>query len=95
MFDSPRIFRRSDPDFPTTPAIQRRLIDGRPGGRGGAARVRGRMAGSDAVFAAADIDRDPEADRTIPACGSCKARPDAHASSKPDAAGLSRRPTDP
>ena len=27
MFDNPRIFRRSDPDFPTTPAVQRRLVE--------------------------------------------------------------------
>ena len=85
MFDTPRIFRRSDPDFPTTPAIQRRLIDaGRVEGEGplaspphGAQRCR---------LCGCSIDRDPEADRSIPACGSCKARPDAHASSKPDAA---------
>jgi len=85
MFDSPRVFRRSDPDFPITPAVQRRLIEaGRVEGEGPRAAVR--HTGQRCRLCGCSIDRDPEADRSIPACGSCKARPDAHASSKPDAA---------
>ena len=84
MFDTPRIFRRSDPDFPTTPAIQRRLIDaGRVEGEGliaspphGARRCR---------LCGCNINGDHEADRTIPACGSCKSRPDARVSASPQA----------
>ena len=85
MFDSPRVFRRSDPDFPITPAVQRRLIEaGLVEGEGPRAAVR--HAGQRCRLCGCNIDRDPEADRSILACGSCKSRPDAHASSKPDAA---------
>ncbi len=84
MFDTPRIFRRSDPDFPTTPAIQRRLIDaGRVEGEGplaspphGAQRCR---------LCGCNINGDHEADRMVPACGSCKSRPNARASAGPQA----------
>ena len=82
MFDSPRIFRRSDPDFPTTPAVQRRLIDaGRVEGEGplasppdGARHCR---------LCGCNINSDRDADRTISACGSCKSRPDARVSTRP------------
>jgi hypothetical protein len=85
MFDSPRLFRRSDPDFPITPAVQRRLIEaGRVEGEG--PRAPAPPAGQRCRLCGCNIDRDPEADRSIPACGSCKVRPDDHASSKPDAA---------
>ena len=85
MFDSPRLFRRSDPDFPITPAVQRRLIEaGRVEGEG--PRAPAPPAGQRCRLCGCNIDRDPEADRSIPACGSCKARPDAHAASKPHAA---------
>ena len=85
MFDSPRLFRRSDPDFPITPAVQRRLIEaGRVEGEG--PRAPAAPAGQRCRLCSCNIDRDPEADRSIPACGSCKARPDAHASSKSHAA---------
>jgi hypothetical protein len=85
MFDSPRIFRRSDPDFPTTPAVQRRLIDaGRVEGEGPLASPRN--AGQPCRLCGCNIDRDPDADRTIPACGSCKTRPEANGTTKPQAA---------
>jgi len=76
MFDSPRIFRRSDPDFPTTRALQDRLVAaGRVEGEGPLASRR--VAGQQCRLCGCDIDGDPEADRTIPACGTCKVRPDA------------------
>ncbi len=85
MFDSPRIFRRSDPDFPTTLAVQRRLVEaGRVEGEGPLASPHN--AGQRCRLCGCNIGRDPEADRTVPACGSCKARPDASATSKPQAA---------
>ena len=76
MLDHPRIFRRSDPDFPTTPAIQQRLIEaGRVEGEGPLAFAH--VAGQRCSLCGCSIGSDPDADRTIPACGSCKARPEA------------------
>ena len=63
MFDSPRIFPRSDPDFPTTQVVQRHLIDaGRVEGEGPLASPRNgaprcRLCGC-------NIDYDREADQT-------------------------------
>ena len=82
MFDSPRIFRRSDPDFPTTPAVRRRLIDaGRVEGEGPLASPPdgARHCG----LCGCNINSDRDADRTISACGSCKSRPDARVSTRP------------
>ena len=75
MFDDSRLFRRTDPDFPTTRAIQDRLIAaGRVEGEGPLASPH--SAGQRCRLCGCRIDGDREADRTIPACGSCKARPD-------------------
>ena len=82
---SERVFRRSDPDFPTTPAVQKRLVAaGRVQGEGPLAfapsqRQRCRVCGC-------RIDGDPDADGTIPACGSCRSRPEAHGTHSPRAA---------
>ena len=84
MLDNPRLFRRTDPDFPTTRAVQERLVvAGRVEGEGPLAS--GRNAGQRCRLCGR-INSDPEADRTIPACGSCKARPDAREARKPQAA---------
>ena len=85
MLDNPRLFRRTDPDFPTTRAVQERLVAaGRVEGEGPLAS--GRNAGQRCRLCGCGINSDPEADRTIPACGSCKARPDARGARKPQAA---------
>jgi hypothetical protein len=85
MFDSPRIFRRSDPDFPTTPSLLRRLVDaGRVEGEGPLAS--GRNAAQRCRLCGCSIAGDAEADQTIPACGSCKTRSDPRGSSEPPAA---------
>jgi hypothetical protein len=85
MFDSPRIFRRSDPDFPTTRALQDRLVAaGRVEGEGPLASER--VAGQRCRFCGCSIGGDPEADRTIPVCGSCKLRPDSREPRKPQSA---------
>ena len=87
MLDNPRLFRRTDPDFPTTRAVQERLVvAGRVEGEGPLAS--GRNAGQRCRLCGCSIDSDPEADRTIPACGSCKARPDAHERKAPAARGF-------
>ena len=76
MFDQPRIFRRSDPDFPTTPALQKHLVAaGRVEGEGPLASAR--PATPRCRLCGCSIDSDPDADAAMPACGSCKARPDA------------------
>ena len=85
MLDSPRVFRRSDPDFPTTRPLQQRLIDrGQVEGEGPLASTNG--AGQRCRLCCCRIDSDPEADRTLPACGSCKTRPDARGARHPQAA---------
>ena len=77
MFDNPRVFRRSDPDFPTTRAVQERLVAaGRVEGEGPLAS--GRKAGLRCRACGIALDGDPEADRSRPACGTCKTRPEAH-----------------
>ena len=79
MFDQPRIFRRSDPDFPTTPALQKQLVAaGKVEGEGPLASARSTWPRCRLCGCA--IDGDAEADPSIPACGSCKARPDARRS---------------
>lgn len=76
MFDNPRIFRRSDPDFPTTRAVQDRLVAaGLVEGEGPLAP--GRRAGLRCRCCGIGLDKDPEADRSMPACGTCKTRPEA------------------
>jgi len=85
MFDSTRIFRRSDPDFPTTRAAQERLVAaGRVQGEGPLAA--GHAGSQRCRLCGCSTDNDPEADRTIPVCGSCKARPEARAARKPHTA---------
>ena len=76
MLDDTRLFRRADPDFPTTRALQERLVAaGRVEGEGPLALAR--RAGQPCRLCGCTLDNDPEADRTIPACGSCKTRPGA------------------
>ncbi len=85
MFGSPRIFRRSDPDFPTTRAVQDRLVAaGRVEGEGPLAS--GRVTGQRCRLCGCSIDHDREANPAIPACGSCRARPGARAGKMPQAA---------
>ncbi len=82
MFDNPRIFRRSDPDFPTTPAVQQRLIAaGRVEGEGPLAAAR--PPAQRCRSCGCNLSKDPDADPAIPACGSCKKRPDAGTVAKP------------
>lgn len=76
MMDDTRLFRRSDPDFPTTRAVQARLVAaGRVEGEG--PRAPGHLLGQRCRLCGCSIGCDPDADRTILACSSCKARPDA------------------
>src|SRR4051794_640935 len=75
MLDNPRLFRRTDTDFPTTRALQERLVAaGRVEGEGPLASVR--HGAQRCRLCGCGISGDPEADPTIPACGSCRARPD-------------------
>ncbi len=53
MMDDARLFRRSDPDFPTTRAVQQRLVDD------------GRVAG-EGPLAASSLDRGADAERSVP-----------------------------
>lgn len=86
MLDNPRIFRRSDPDFPTTEALQKRLVAaGRVEGEGPLASRA--QTGTSCRVCGCCLDRDPEADRGIPACGTCKTRPEA---SQPQSARAAR-----
>ena len=75
MAASERVFKMSDHDAPTTPALRQRLIEaGRlsvvsdKGGSGGAVKC---------GLCGCNISSDPDADPVIPACGSCKLRPEA------------------
>ena len=75
MFPEQRVFHASDPDAPTTPALRRRLAaEGRyiPSGQQNIAVV-----GKRCRLCGCSLGRDAEADPTIPACGSCKCRPEA------------------
>ena len=84
MFDSQRVFHRSDHDFPTTPAVQRRLVAaGRVDGEGPLAP--NRPSAQRCSLCGCNLNTDPDADRTIPACGSCKARPGPQEPLKPQA----------
>ena len=85
MMNDTRVFRRSDPDFPTTIAVQKHLVAaGRVEGEGPHASANG--SGQRCRLCGCRIDGDLDADRTVPACGSCKARPDAREGRKPRAA---------
>lgn len=86
MMDDTRLFRRSDPDFPTTRVVQQRLVAaGRVHGEG--PRAAGSPSGQRCRLCGCSIGGDPDADRAIPACGSCKARPEA---SQPQGSGPGR-----
>jgi hypothetical protein len=92
MFDSPRVFRRSDPDFPITPAVQRRLIEAGLVEGEGLAPPCG-MQGNGAVFAAATSIAIPKRiDRSWRAGHASRARMPMHYPNRMQP-GLSRKPT--
>jgi hypothetical protein len=70
-----RVFRLSDPDAPTTPALRQRLAqagryESSPGEKPcGTRRI--------CLLCGCNIDADSEADFQLNACGSCKSRPEA------------------
>jgi hypothetical protein len=66
---------------PTTPALRRRLAEAGLPPFVAARAVVG--AGQRCRICGCNIDADPDADRTILACGSCKARPEAQRLRKP------------
>jgi hypothetical protein len=72
MMNDTRLFRRSDPDFPTTKAAQIALVNmGRVEGEGPLAP---KGAAGRCRFCGRGLGGDANADRSIPACGSCKTR---------------------
>ena len=75
MFSEHRVFHPSDPDAPTTPALQRRLAEA--GRYAPATPHKAPAAGRRCRVCGCCIKRDAEADLTIQACGSCKSRPEA------------------
>ena len=75
MLSNQHVIQGSDADAPTTPALRRRLAEA---GRLPQATPRQTLGtGQRCRLCGCNIDSDPDADRTIPACGSCKARPEA------------------
>ena len=75
MLANQRVFHATDPDAPTTPALRRRLAEAgrlRPVASNG-----GLGAGQRCGLCGCNLDSDADADRTLPACGSCKSRPEA------------------
>lgn len=75
MFSDQRVFKTSDPDAPTTPALRRRLAEA--GRLVPASPRQAHGAGQRCTLCGCNIDSDPEVDRAILACGSCKTRPEA------------------
>ena len=76
MFPERRVFHPSDPDAPTTPALQRRLA--REGRYAPAMLPKAPVAGRRCRVCGCSIESDAQADLTIQACGSCTSRPEAH-----------------
>jgi hypothetical protein len=75
MLANQRVFHPTDPDAPTTPALRRRLAEAgrlRPVASNG-----GLGAGQRCGLCGCILDSDADADRSLPACGSCKLRPEA------------------
>ena len=75
MLPNQRVFPISDAGAPTTPALRRRLDEA---GRLAPVPPRPTLGtGQRCGLCGCNLDSDPHADRTILACGSCKARPEA------------------
>jgi len=75
MHPDQRIFYEDDHDAPTTPALRRRLADAGRLLRGSRGQASG--PGERCVLCGCSLAADPEADRRIHACSSCKTRPEA------------------
>lgn len=75
MLSNQHVIQGSDADAPTTPALRRRLAEA--GWLPQATPRQTLGTGPRCRLCGCNIDSDPDADRTIPACGSCKARPEA------------------